>query len=78
MASTIYGVPLGRLKEALAKLETPERWAYKCGLAFDSTYTLKRWTNRPALARSIRMQQRGPARGDHWRAVVELDQSEGW
>lgn len=73
-----YAIPLGRLRETIASLEHPERSAYRSGLGAFADYTIQTWPNREAMARSIRMQQRGAPRSDHWRAVVELSTTEGY
>lgn len=56
------------------KPEHPERTAKRTS-GWDVAYQV--WPNRKAMARSIRMQQRGPHRADHWRAVQPLGDIEG-
>ena len=56
----------------------PERTAVRQGHgAFaDSVYQI--WTNRKAMARSIRMQQRRERRNQDWRPLVKLTDGEGY
>jgi hypothetical protein len=56
----------------------PERTARKSGTGMNFDITFQVWPNRPSLARTIRMQERGEHRGDHWRACVPLSQTEGY
>lgn len=59
--------------------EHPERTAKRTqssGWDFDVTYQV--WPNRKSLAKSIRMQEKGPPRGDHWRPCVPLSDGEGY
>ena len=58
--------------------EHPERTARRSmkGLDFDVEYQV--WSNRPAMARSIRMQQRGANFANAWRACVPLAETEGY
>lgn len=74
----VYGVALGRLRETLDALPNPERWAYKAGPGAFADYTLQQWPNRASMVRTIRMQERGVPRADHWRAVVKLETTEGY
>lgn len=74
----IYGIPLGRLTETLAKLEHPERSAYCTGAGAFSDYTIQTWPNRESMARSIRMQERGVPRPGQWKAVQGLGPGEGF
>ena len=56
----------------------PERTARRAGYGMfaDSVYQV--WSNRKAMARSIRMQQdRGPGHND-WHALVKLSDGEGY
>lgn len=57
------------------KPEHPERTARKAA-EWDVTFQV--WTSRAAMARSIRMQEKGEPRPDHWRAVVALSDGEGY
>lgn len=57
------------------KPEYPERTAKKTS-GWDITFQV--WPNRKAMARTIRMQQNGPSRSDHWRAVQPLSDIEGY
>lgn len=45
-------------------------------LQFDVEF--QEWTNRAAMARSIRMQEQRESRQDDWRAVVKLTDGEGY
>lgn len=53
----------------------PERTAKR-----DSGYdvTFQEWPNRASMAKSIRMQESGPSTGKNWRAIVPLEQTEGY
>ena len=55
----------------------PERTARRSmpGLAGDIVF--QEWNNREAMARSIRMQERGPRHWSHWKPVVPLTPTEG-
>lgn len=57
--------------------EHPERTARKAGLSWDSLVTYQTWPNRASMAKSIRMQESGPPRPDHWKACVPLSPTEG-
>lgn len=46
------------------------------GMDFDVIYQV--WSNRAAMARSIRMQERGEHHATHWRACVKLTDTEGY
>lgn len=72
-----YAVPLARLRETLDAIPAPERErsAYK---AVGWDFTIQTWPSRAAMARSIRMQQRGAHRPDHWKAAVALGETEGY
>ncbi len=72
--------PMGRLPEALAALTPEQRQcaATKAGRGVFDDYTIQIWTNRPAMARSIRMQEKRAGRADDWRAVVKLTDGEGF
>jgi hypothetical protein len=57
--------------------EHPERTARRSatGLNFDITFQI--WTNRAAMARSIRMQERGAPVAD-WKPIIPLRETEGY
>lgn len=70
-----YTCPAGRVSEL--QHEHPERTAYRNAsgpMNFDVVFQV--WPNRPAMARSIRMQERAGTRNP-WRAVVKLGTGEG-
>ena len=54
----------------------PERTARRSLQSFDVEF--QTWPNRASMAKSIRMQQRGEPRADHWRACVPLSPGEGY
>jgi len=56
----------------------PERTARRSGhgMFADSVYQV--WSNRKAMARSIRMQQRRATRNQDWCALVKLTDGEGY
>lgn len=58
--------------------EHPERTTRRegTGLSFDVTF--KVWSNRPAMARAIRMQQKRERRPGDWSACVNLSETEGY
>jgi hypothetical protein len=56
--------------------EHAERTAKRSMRSFDVQF--QTWPNRQSMARSIRMQQRGESRPDHWRACVPLSAGEGY
>lgn len=56
----------------------PERTARSAGKSWDSLVTYQTWPNRPAMARSIRMQQSGPPMPWHWKACLALTETEGF
>lgn len=54
----------------------PERTAYRTAAdGWDTLYQM--WSNRKAMARTIRMQEQGPPHRLHWRALVPLTATEG-
>ena len=56
----------------------PDRTARKAGRTWDSDDTFQVWPSRKAMAVSIRMQERGPSRPDHWHALIRLTDGEGY
>lgn len=77
MSRSIQTCP-GRLQEEVAKLANPERWATSSRGTFGEKVTLKAWSNRAALARAVRMQERRGRRPDDWRPLVKLSDGEGY
>ena len=69
-----------RLHEVRSECRNPERSAYReRGDFARGVYAeVQEWPNRESMARSIRMQDRGPSRPDHWRAVLPLSPGEGY
>ena len=57
--------------------EHPERTARSVGKSWDSLVTYQTWPNRESMAMSIRMQQSGPPKPEHWKACVPLKDNEG-
>lgn len=57
--------------------EQPERTARKSGTGMDMDVYFQVWSSRAAMAKSIRMQQRGASSPTHWRAIVALSDGEG-
>lgn len=53
----------------------PERTARKPA---DWDVMFQEWPNRISMAKSIRMQQRGEPRSDHWKACIALTDGEGY
>ena len=53
----------------------PERTARRSA---DWDVTFQEWSNRPAMARSIRMQENRESRRGDWKAVVPLSPGEGF
>ena len=70
-----YSLPFGRMIDH----EHPhsKRTAYRSTSAFGDCY-LQVWTNRAAMARSIRIQQTREHRHDDWHALVKLSDGEGY
>lgn len=56
----------------------PERTAQRYGNGIFSDLVFQVWPNRKSMARSIRMQEKGPSRPDHWRPLVKLTDGEGF
>lgn len=71
-----YSLNLGQAIEYTH--EHPERTAVKSGAGIFADNVYQVWTNRRAMARSVRMQQRrAPSNGD-WRPLVALTDGEGY
>lgn len=68
-----YSMPFARSIEH--KPDHPDRTAKKTS-GWDIVFQV--WPNRQSMARSIRMQEKGAPRSDHWRAVVRLGDGEGY
>lgn len=56
----------------------PERTARKSGIGMNFDITFQVWSNRAALAKTIRMQERRESRQDDWRPCVKLTGNEGY
>jgi len=56
----------------------PDRTAVKSGRGVFSDNIYQVWSNRKAMARSIRMQQRRARRSDDWRPLIPLTDGEGF
>jgi len=71
-----YSLPLGRTSEHTP--DQPERTATRSlpGIFGDIQYQV--WTNRKAMARSIRMQEKAGPRQGNWHALVKLTDGEGY
>ncbi|HUV14710.1 MAG TPA: hypothetical protein VMY18_13785 [Acidobacteriota bacterium] len=67
-----YKLSLGQSLDYVHKAS--ERTAYKIQ-GYDQVYQV--WSNRKAMARSIRMQEKRERRHDDWKAVVKLSEGEG-
>lgn len=75
MARNHYWVSLGR--RADYPHPAPERTAYRSGPGIFSDDEYRVWTSRAAMARAVRMSERG--RGVHkWHAMVPLEIGEGY
>lgn len=73
--SATYSAPLGRLHEL--SHAHPERTARRDGSGAFSDVFFRVFTNRTAMARCIRMQERAGTR-NAWRALVTLSPGEGY
>ena len=71
-----YTCPLGRIREL--QHEHPERTAYKLGVGLFPDYIFQVFTNRKAMAKCIRMQQKRASHHTDWHAVVKLTDGEGY
>ncbi len=73
-----YSVPFGRLADY--PHPAPERTAWTMGQRIDSDCYCRVWSNRAAMARSIRMQQRSADVPASRRLVplVKLGETEGY
>ena len=56
----------------------PERTAYKIGYGLFPDYIYQVWSNRKAMAKTIRMQQKRARHNSDWHAVVKLSDGEGY
>ncbi len=66
----------GRMNEV--EHPAPDRTAYKSIGTFGETVIFQVWSNRQAMARSIRMQERRERHSDDWKALVRLSDGEGY
>ena len=73
MSATTYTLSVGQ--SIGYKHPAPERTAVKA-IGWDYQYRI--WTNREAMARSIRMQQRREYRQGDWKPLVKLSDGEGY
>ena len=71
-------IPWARCREYEAALKHPERTAKRSGTGMNFDVTYQQWTNRKAMARTIRMQQKRAACVTDWKAVVPLTDGEGY
>lgn len=71
-----YSMPFGRTIGHVHA--APERTARRSGSSIGSDVEFQVWSNRAAMARSIRMQESGPQTWRTWRAVVPLTETEGY
>ena len=71
-----YTIPSGRVSEH--QPEHPERTARRAGIGIFADDIFQVWPNRPSMARSIRMQERGADFANAWRAYVPLTPGEGY
>ncbi len=70
-------MPLGRSLEYVPR--NPERTARRSLPGIFGEIEFKEWTNRPAMARSIRMQEKGESGAcGKWKACVPLSPGEGY
>lgn len=60
------------------KPQHPERTARRSIGHLSGNVQYQVWSNREAMARSIRMQERGPYSPDHWKPVIPLHTTEGY
>jgi len=58
--------------------EHPERTASKQGLGINFDVTYQEWTNRKAMAKTIRLQARRAGHPSDWHACIKLSDSEGY
>lgn len=56
----------------------PERTAVKSSATVWGHDTYQVWSNRPAMARTVRMQQTRAAHNQDWRPLVPLSDAEGY
>lgn len=69
-------LPLGRQMDHTPK--HPERTARRvCGFSFDLYVEFREWTNRKAMARTIRLQEFAASR-EQWHAIIPLETTEGY
>ena len=74
-------VSFGRYLEMVrgAGIPNAERSATKSSAnALCGDVTIGTWTNREAMARTVRMQQQRASRPDDWRPIVKLTDVEGY
>ena len=71
-----YSMPFGRTLGYVHA--APERTARRSGPSVGDDVEFQVWSNRVAMARSIRMQESGPQTWRTWRALVPLAPGEGY
>jgi|CXWL01.1.fsa_nt_gi hypothetical protein len=76
MSKNHYWVCLGR--RADYPHPAPERTAYRPGPGIFSDDEYRVWTNRAAMAKAVRMSERGENSNWYWRAMVPLAVTEGY
>jgi hypothetical protein len=70
-----YRAPLGRISEVTH--DHPERTASRSLPGIFGDIEFQVWSNRTAMARSIRMQEKREHRSGDWKAIVPLSPGEG-
>ena len=60
------------------KPDYPERTARMSMAGIGGTIVFQTWPSRTAMARTIRMQQKGEPRATHWQACQKLTDTEGY
>jgi len=70
----------GAQSHDVAAIRNPDRSATKraSGNPMDFDVIVGEWSNRSAMARSVRMQQRRERRPDDWRPFIALTDGEGY
>ena len=71
-----YSLSLGQAMDY--KHPHPERTARRSGYGTFADNVYQVWSNRKAMARSIRMQQRRAPGNNDWHALVKLTDGEGY
>ena len=71
-----YSLPAGRAQDY--PHPAPERTAQKAARGIFDEDIYQVWSNRAAMAKSVRMQERRAPRFDDWRPLVPLEIPEGY